>query len=327
MRRREFIAGLGGAAAWPLVARAQQPAVPVIGYLSTGSREDEAPGFEAFQRGLAEMGYVEGRNLAVEYRWADGRYDRLPNLVADLVRRPVAVIVTVGGLPTALAAKAATKTIPIVFRVGADPVEIGLVASLNRPGGNLTGTATLTSAVVAKRLELLHELLPAAKRIALLTSSTVSLIAEPDINEAQMGARILGLNIMVLTATSPSEIDEAFRMLGEQRAEGLLLSPDNNFTRRLEQIVALAARYEIPTIYQWHEYTRAGGLMSYGSRGDEAGRLTGIYTGRILKGEKPADLPVQQMTRIELSINLKTAKTLGLTVPQSILLRADEVIE
>jgi putative tryptophan/tyrosine transport system substrate-binding protein len=278
---------LGSAATWPVVARAQQPAVPVIGYLSTGSRDDEAPGFGAFQRGLAEMGYVEGRNLAVEYRWAEGRYDRLPDLAADLVRRPVDVIVTVGGLPTALAAKAATKIIPIVFRVGADPVEIGLVASLNRHGGNLTGTANLTSAGVAKRLELLHELLPTAKRIALLTSSTVSLIAEPDIKEAQMGARILGLNILVLTATGPSEIYEAFRMLGEQRAEGLLVSPDNNFARRMEQIVSLAARYAVPTIYQWHEYTRAGGLMSYGSRGDEAGRLTGIYTGRILVKSRP----------------------------------------
>jgi putative ABC transport system substrate-binding protein len=327
--RREFITLLGAAAAWPLGARAQQPAIPVIGYLFPGTREEalEAPQFRAFHESLAELGYVEGMNILIEYRYAEGRYERLPDLAAELVRRPVAVIVTAGGTPTALAAKSATKTIPILFGIGVDPTKIGLVRNLSRPEGNLTGMISLTAAVVAKRLELLHALLPDSKKIALLTDLANAAVAEADVREMQIGAHTLGLDVLNLTVTGANEIDTAFAMLAARHADGLVVSAANRFRNRREQIVALAARYAIPTIYPFHDYTEAGGLMGYGSRSDEGGRLEAQYVSRILKGERPSDLPVQQQTRIELSINMKTAKTLGLTFPITLLGRADEVIE
>jgi putative ABC transport system substrate-binding protein len=323
MRRREFIAGLS-AVAWPLAARAQQPTSRVIGYLILGTREED---LAAFHRGLGDMGYVEGRNLAIEYRWADNQYDRLPALAADLVRRQVAAIVTLGGTAVALVVKAETKTIPIVFGVGTDPVRVGLVASLNRPGGNLTGMAGLLVDVVAKRLELLHELLPAAKTIAFLGNPANRLFFESEKEEFQVGARTLGLNISILKATNSMEIDDAFRMLGERRSEGLVISGESIFRSRREQVIALAARLAVPTIYQWREDAQAGGLMTYGTSWDEGSRIVGQYVGRILKGEKPADLPVQQAAKVALTINLKTAKALGLTIPPNLLAIADEVIE
>jgi putative tryptophan/tyrosine transport system substrate-binding protein len=319
MKRREFIAGLGVAAVWPVAAPAQQPIV--IGLL--GTREEESL---AFHRGLADMGYVEGRNIAIEYRWAD-QYDRLPALAADLVRRQVAAIATLGGTAVALALKAETKTIPIVFGVGTDPVRDGLVASLNRPGGNLTGIAALHVDVVAKRLELLRELLPAAKTIAFLGNPANRLLFESETEEFRIGAQTLGLNISILKATNSTEIDDAFRMLGERRSEGLVISGESIFRIRREQVIALAARLAVPTIYQWREDAQAGGLMSYGTSWDEGSRIMGQYVGRILQGEKPADLPVQQVTKIQLTINTKAAKAFGLTFPPALVGRADEVIE
>jgi putative tryptophan/tyrosine transport system substrate-binding protein len=325
MRRREFIAGLGGAAAWPLAARAQQRAMPVIGYLGIGSLEELREYLAVFYRALAETGYVEGRNVAIEYRWAEGRNDRLPALAADLVRRRVAVIVA-SGSPAALAAKEATPTIPIVFNSGRDPVEFGLVKSLNRPGGNLTGATGLYLEVVAKRLELLHELVPAVGLIAVLVYPATPL-TEAETQELQIAARVLGVRLLILNASNQSDIEMAFETLVRERAGALVISGDVVLSVNGDQIVALAARHAIPAISAYHEFTAAGGLLAYGTPLTDTGRVAGNYTGRILKGEKPADLPVQQVTKVELIINMKTAKALGLTFPLTLLGRADAVIE
>jgi putative ABC transport system substrate-binding protein len=323
MRRRDLITLFAGTAvAWPPAAPAQQP-MPVIGYLGSGPPEPDR--LTAFRRGLNETGYVEGQNVAIEYLWAQGQYDRLPALVADLVRRQVTVIVA-AGVPTALAAKAATATIPIVFTLGVDPVQAGLVASLNRPGGNITGVVLLAE-VAAKRLDLLHELVPTSPVVALLINPTNPANAEVQTRSLQDAARSLGLQLHVLRASTVSEIDAAFGTLVELRAGALVVAGDPFLTNRRAQIVALAARYAVPAIYAWREFAEAGGLMSYGPDLADSSRLAGVYTGKILKGAKPADLPVEQAVKIQLVINLKTAKTLGLTVPLPLLGRTDEVIE
>jgi len=328
MKRRAFITLLGcAAAAWPLAAVAQQAAMPVIGFLHSASPGLYAPFLPGFHQGLKEVGYTEGRNVAIEYRWAEDRYDRLPALAADLVDRHVTVIAAPGSLPATLAAKAATTTIPIVFLVGGDPVAIGLVASLARPGGNLTGVTNLTAQVGSKRLELLHALVPTAITVALLVNPSSPELAEPQLQELQVAARSLGLQLHVLNASTEREIDMAFATVVQLRPGGLVIVPDPFLTSRIERLAALALRHAIPTIFQYPEFTAAGGLMSYGSNLRDLLRWSGLYTGRILKGEKPADLPVQQATKVELIINLKTAKALGLEVPTSILVRADEVIE
>jgi putative tryptophan/tyrosine transport system substrate-binding protein len=311
-------------AAWPQAAHAQQPAMPVIGFLHAASPEASAPMTTAFRQGLKEAGYVEGHNVAIENRWAEGHYDRLPALAADLVRRQVAVIVT-GGTPPALAAKAASSTIPIVILVGVDPVQIGLVAGLNRPGGNVTGLAVLGVELAAKRLEVLHELLRTSA-VALLVKPN-SPITEPETKGVRDAARSLGLQLHVLDASTEGEIDAAFEKLIELRAGGLLVSVDAFLLNQRDQIVALAARHAVPAIYGLREFAAAGGLMSYGTDLADGFRQVGIYAGKILKGAKPADLPVQRVVRVEFVINLKTAKTLGLTVPITLLGRADEVIE
>jgi putative ABC transport system substrate-binding protein len=326
MKRREFITLLGVAAACPLVARAQQPTMPVIGYLEAGSLETTRENVAAVRRGLSDTGYVEGRNLGIEYRWADDHLERLPALADDLVRRQVAAIV-VTTTPAVLAAKAATKSISIVFSMGADPVETGLVASLNRPGGNITGIYNLNTTVGSKRLELLHELVPAAGSIAFLVNPTNAVLAETQTRELQIAARTLGVRLLVLSASDPSEFDAGFATLVVERAGGLLVSSDALFSNRLDQLIALAVRHRLPTMYARRDATAAGGLMSYGPDYFDALRQVGVYTGRILKGDKPADLPVQQATKFELIINLKTAKTPGLTMPLPLLGRADEVIE
>ena len=326
MRRREFISLLGGAVAWPLAARAQQPAMPVIGFLDAGSAAERADVVAAFRKGLAEAGFVEGQNVTLEFRWAQNQYDQLPVLAADLVRRRVDVIAATGG-PAALAAKAASATIPIVFRLAVDPIAAGLVASLSHPGGNVTGVTTLNLEVGPKRLEFLHELVPTATIMAALVNPTNPSNAEILSRDLQATARLVGLQLHLLHASSDADIDAAFATLTELRAGGLVIGTDAFFTDRNEKLAALALRYRIPTIYQSRAFVAAGGLMSYGGSFADSYRLAGVYTGRILKGEKPADLPVEQTTKVELFINLKTAKMLGITAPTSILVRADEVIE
>jgi putative ABC transport system substrate-binding protein len=322
MKRREFIAVLGGAAmGWPLAARAQQSAVPVIGFVHP--RENLA----AFRRGLGDTGYSDGRNVAIEYRWAEGQNDRLPLLLDELVRRPISVIVVLESTHGALAAKAATQTIPIVFMQGADPVRLGLVDSLNRPGGNLTGIDLLLARVAGKRLELLLELVPTAKLIAYLRNPTNPFYAESEAGEVETAARAHGVRLIFVNASRPSEVQTAFANVVQERADALLVSSDGFFLTYPDQIVSLAARHAIPAVYGWRQAMAGGGLMSYGTNIIEAWRQAGVYTGRILKGERPADLPVQQVTKVELVINLKTAKVLGLTFPLSLLGRADEVIE
>jgi putative tryptophan/tyrosine transport system substrate-binding protein len=323
VKRREFIAGVGSAVAWPLAARAQRSPMPVIGFLNSGSSGGYAPYVAAFRQGLKEAGYVEGQNITIEFRWAEGQFDRVPAMTADLVRRQVAVIVT-NNIPAALAAK--TTTIPIVFTTATDPVKIGLVTSLSRPGGNITGVTQLNVEVAPKRLEFAHELVPAATVIAVLVNPT-SYNAENELGDLQASARILGVRLHVLQASTERDFDTVFENLVQLRVAALVIGNDGFFFSRSEQLGALTLRHRIPAIYQPGGFITAGGLMSYGGSTEDIYRTAGVYTGRILKGEKPADLPVQQATKVKLILNLKTAKALGLTVPQSILLRADEVIE
>ena len=327
IRRREFIVTLGGAAAaWPLAAIAQQPKMPVIGFLNAASPDGYRPMTTAFRRGLQESGYVEGQNVEIEYRWAEGQSDRLPAMAADLVRHQVSVIAATS-TPAALAAKGATTTIPIVFETGGDPIELGLVASLNRPGGNITGASSWNIAVASKRLELLHELIPAARVIALLVNPTNPAVAETNTRSVQAAAHSLGLELHVLNASTERDFDAVFANMIQLRAGGLVIGPDPFFTSRSEQLGALTTRHAMPVIYENHEFVAGGGLVSYGGSLTDSYRLAGLYAARILKGAKPGDLPVQQGTKVELYINLKTAKTLGITFPLSILGRADEVIE
>ena len=325
MRRRKFVALLGGVAAWPFAARAQQKAMPVIGVLNTGSLNPSSPFMDAFRQGLSEAGYVEGQNLAIEYRWAEGHYDRLPALAADLVDRKVDLIMA-SSPPSALAAKSATSTIPIVFRSGADPVGDGLIASLAHPGGNLTGVSFIADELTAKRLALLSELVPRAGVIALLMNPN-NATAERVIRDVQEAARTNGLQLHVLKASSEREIDSAFASLVQLHVDALVVGADPFLSTRREQLVTLASRHAVPAIYAWREFAAIGGLISYGSSLTAAFRLVGAYAGKILKGTKPADLPVEQPTKYELVINLKTAKALGITVPPTLLASADEVIE
>jgi putative ABC transport system substrate-binding protein len=326
VRRRDFISLVGGAAAWPLAARAQQPALPVIGFLSSVSPAPWAHLVAAFRQGLAETGYVEGRNVAIEFRWAQGQYDRLPALAADLVHRQVAVLVATGGTMTTLAAKAATTKIPIVFTIGGDPVQLGIVASLARPGGNITGVNIFTSEMGAKRLGLLHQMVPTAALIAVLMNPK-NPNAEALSKEIPEAARAVGQQIHTLTASTERDLDAAFKTASQLGAGALLVAADPFFNSRRDYIVALAARHAIPAMYEQREFALAGGLMSYGTNLPHGYRQTGLYTGRVLKGEKPADLPVVQSTEFEFVINLNAAKALGLEVPPGLSASADEVIE
>jgi putative tryptophan/tyrosine transport system substrate-binding protein len=325
MKRREVITLLGATAAWPFAARAQQPAMPVIGFLNSASASASEHLVQAFRDGLSEAGYVEGRNVAMEYRWAEGQIDRLPSLAADLVRRHVAVIVTSGGNVSAQAAKAATSSIPIVSTIGGDPVESGLVASFNRPGGNLTG-ATLFAYSAAKRLELLHELIPKAVIIMALFDPSDPVVTL-DRESLRAASKTLGLHLLFANAGTVSELEVAFETVDRDRPDGLFVGANPFFNLQRDQLVGLAARHTIPTIYPFREFPAAGGLISYGSRLADTYRQVGIYTGRILKGESPADLPVVQPTKFELVINMKTAKALGLVIPAGLISVADEVIE
>jgi putative ABC transport system substrate-binding protein len=326
MKRREFITLVGGVAAWPLAARAQQQPMPVVGFLNASSPGPLRQQIVAFREGLKVSDYVEGQNVAVEYRWAEGQYDRLPALVADLVRQQVSVIVSGGGAPAVLAAKAATTTIPIVFSAGADPVGLGVVASLNRPGGNITGVYQFTSGLEAKRLGLLHEMVPKVTSIAVLVNPNFS-DAENQLRDAQEAAARLGVQLVVVRANAESDFDAAFSTLVRQRAGALLVCSSPFFNGRREQIVVLAARHAVPAIFEWRDFAAAGGLMSYGTSLADAYRQVGVYAGQILRGAKPVDLPVVQSTRFELVINLSTAKALGIEVSPTLLARADEVIE
>jgi putative tryptophan/tyrosine transport system substrate-binding protein len=326
VKRRDFITLLGGAAAvWPLTAHAQQPAMPVIGFLHARSPDDAMPQVAAFRRGLAESGYIEGQNAIIEYRWARGRYDTLPAMAAELIRLP-AIVLVAGSEPAALAAKAATSTIPIVFSIGSDAIKLGLVAGYNRPCGNSTGVSMFTAALEAKRLGLLHELLPQAATMGVLLNPDYSL-AENQLRDVQDAARSIGVQIHILWASTDDEIDAAFETLSEQRIAALLQAADPFFDTRRGKLVALVARYAVPTMYHFREYPAAGGLMSYGIDIIDVYRQVGVYVGRILKGEKPTDLPILQPTKFEFVINLKTAKALGLNVPDKLLALADEVIE
>ena len=329
MKRREFITLFGGAAVvWPLAARAQQPAMPVIGYFSGRSPVTDGPMLSAFRQGFSETGFVEGRNVAIEFRWAEGRYERLPELVHDLVRRKVAVIVTSGGEASAQAAKAATSTIPIVFNTGGDPVEAGLVASFSRPGGNLTGVSSVTTTLMPKQFGLLSELAPKAVLIGVLVSpENLGAMAESHIAEIMSAGRAVGRQAIILKASTDVDIDVAFEALIQGRVQALLVTSGPLFVTRMDRLVAFAARHALPAMYFRRELVDAGGLVSYGSSTAEGYRQMGIYAGRILKGEKPSELPVVQPTRFELVINLRTAKLLGLDIPQSVLAQADEVIE
>jgi putative tryptophan/tyrosine transport system substrate-binding protein len=325
VKRRAFIAVLGGAAAWPVGLRAQQSTMPVVGFLNAGSPDGYRRIVAEFHQGLQQSGYVEGQNVAIEYRWADGQNDRLPAMVTDLIHSQVSVIAATT-TPAALAAKAATKTIPIVFETPRDPVQLGLVASLSRPGGNVTGVTQTNVETEPKRLELLHELLPTTRALGVLVNPTDPL-TESQLKEAQSAANTLGLELHVLKASTERDFDEVFASLIQLRVGGLAISTNVLFTSRSEQLAALAARHAVPAIYKGREFATAGGLLSYGTNTTEAYRLTGVYTGRILRGDKPADLTVQQVSKVELIINLKTAKALGITVPLPLLARADEVIE
>ena len=327
MKRREFITLIGGmVVAWPLAAAAQQPALPVVGFLGAGSRESDAYRAAAVRKGLIEAGFVEGRNVAFEYRWAEDQYERLPALAADLVRREVAVFVAIGGITSAIAAKSATATIPIVFEIGGDPIGMGLVASLNRPGGNIPGVSFLINTLVAKQFEVLHETVPKTALIGFLVNPT-NPDADNETKSARAAAGSVGQKIAIVQARTDSELETTFVTLVQQRAGALVICADPFFNNQRDKLVELATRQKLPAIHSLREYAAAGGLMSYGTSITEAHRLVGLYAGRILKGEKPADLPVQQSTKVELVINLKTAKALGLTVPPQIVARADEVIE
>jgi putative tryptophan/tyrosine transport system substrate-binding protein len=327
VKRRDFITLIGGAAvAWPLAARAQQAAMPVIGYLNGASSAQFPHLLTAFQKGLSEAGYAEGRNVAIEYRYADGQYDRLPALAADLVTKKVSVIVATAGTPTIRAAKAATATIPIVFVIGGDPVMFGLVASLNRPGGNITGITLAGAEIVAKRLGLLLELIPSATTVGVLANPK-NPIAKPQVTELQTAAKSLGREIDVLNASSETEVERAFATLDQQHVQALVVTADPFFDDRRDYIIALAARYRIPVSYTRREFVIAGGLIGYGPDAPDAFRQAGAYTGRILKGEKPGDLPVVRPTKFQFVINLRTARALGLNVPDKLLAIADEVIE
>jgi len=327
VKRREFITLLGGAAAaWPLAARAQQPAMPVIGFLSTRARDESAHLVEAFHRGLAENGYTESRNVAIEYRWADGRYDRLPALAVELAHRPVTVLVSTGAEPSALAAKAATATIPIVSTFTTDPVERGLVASLNQPGGNITGINLLSATMEPRRLGLLRDLVPQAATVGVLLNPN-SPVAASQLRDTQAAAPAIGLQLHMLRASTDREIDTAFESIAQDRITALVVASDAFFITRRDKIVALAAHHAVPAMYNVREYPLAGGLMSYGINLADAYRQVGVYAGQILKGSKPADLPVVQPTKFEFVINLKAAKALGVKISDNLLSLADEVIE
>ena len=327
MRRRDVINGIAGLlTAWPIAARGQPVALPVVGFLGPGSAESDAYRVTAFKQGLKEAGFVDGQNIKIEYRWAQNNYVALQNLATDLVHERVAVIAT-SGTPAALAAKAVTKSVPIVFETAADPVQIKLVASLSRPGGNVTGVTQAAEEAAPKRLELLHELLPEARVMALLVNPTAPVLAEPQARDVRAAAQSMGLELRVLGASTESELEAAFAKLPELQARGLVIGGDAFFTSHSKELAALAMRHRVPAVYQWREFAAAGGLMSYDSNVTETHRLVGVYTARILKGDKPADLPVQQATNIELFINLKTAKALGISVPLPLSGRANELFE
>ena len=327
MQRREFITLLGGAAvAWPIAARARQPTMPVIGFLNAGSPAERVHLVAAFRKGLSETGYVEGRTVAIEYRWAENQYDRLPALADDLIHRHVAVIVTIGTTPATLAAKSATTTIPIIFGGGVDPVKLGLVASLNHPGGNLTGVSFLASALPPKQLDLLHKLIPGAAVAGFLVNPNYADTAD-QLRDVQTAADALGQKLVVAKASTERDLASAFSVFVQQRVGAILVQTEPFFFSRREQLAGLAIRHMLPAMFSLREYAEAGGLISYGANLVDVFRLGGIYTGRVLKGEKPANLPVQQSTKIEMVINLKTAKTLGLEIPPTVLALADEVIE